>query len=307
MSERGKVQSQRSLFVNGVIIVFLAVVMLGLSTLFVVIEGREALVSRFGRLVTGADDKIQIYRPGLHFHVPMIDSVKMIDMRLQGFLVPSERIYTQEQKNVRVDYYVRYVVENVERFYLSTGGSFYKANLILRGKINDTLREEIGKRQLNDVITGQRGDIMTTLRTKSHESARNIGIKVIDVRIVKLDYPQEVSQSVYTRMREARERMATMYRSEGDSESEIIRAKGDADVVRILAKAKQEAADIRATGDAKAAEIYSDAYAKNIDFFDFLRTMELYDRTIGNQETMLLDMQSMKIFDRFLGKSTKAP
>jgi membrane protease subunit HflC len=305
MSERGKIQSQRSLFVNGAIVVFLAAVMFALSTLFVVIEGREALVSRFGRLVTGADDKIQIYQPGLHFHVPVIDSVKMIDMRLQGFLVPSERIYTQEQKNVRVDYYVRYVVEDVQRFYLSTGGSFYKANLILRGKINDTLREEIGKRQLNDVITGQRGDIMTTLRAKSHESAKNIGIKVIDVRIVKLDYPQEVSQSVYTRMREARERMATMYRSEGDSESEIIRAKGDADVVRILAKAKQEAADIRATGDAKAAEIYTDAYARNKDFFDFLRTMELYDRTIGNQETMLLDMQSMKIFDRFLGKSTK--
>lgn len=305
MSQRGLVQSHRALFVNGVIIVCLAIVMLGLSTLFVVSEGREALVSRFGRLQTKADGKILVYQPGLHMHIPIIDSIKTIDMRLQGFLVPSERIYTQEQKNVRVDYYVRYVVEDVERFYLSTGGNFYKANLILRGKINDTLREEIGKRQLNDVITGQRGDIMSTLRVKSHESARNIGIKVIDVRIVKLDYPQEVSQSVYTRMREARERMATMYRSEGDAESEIIRAKGDAEVIRILAKAKQEAADIRANGDAQAATIYTDAYGKNTEFFDFLRTMELYDRTIGHQETMLLDMQTMKIFDRFVGKSVK--
>ena len=185
-------------------------------------------------------------------------------MRLQGFKVDSERIYTQEQKNVRVDYYVRYVVSDVNRFYLSTNANFFKANSILRGKINDSLREEIGKRQLNDVITGQRGDIMSTLRTKSDESAKNIGLKVIDVRIVKLDYPQEVSQSVYTRMREARERMATMYRSEGDSESEIIRAQGDAEVVRILAKSNRRVPEIRAQGDSKAAEIYNQAYSQNV-------------------------------------------
>ena len=131
--------------------------------------------------------------PGLHFHLPFTDTVSRVDMRLQGFLVPSERIYTQEQKNVRADYYVRYV-EDIERFYLSTNANYTKANMILRGKINDTLREEIGKRQLNYVITGQRGDIMNTLRVKSHESARNIGINVIDVCIVRLDYPQEVSR-----------------------------------------------------------------------------------------------------------------
>ena len=221
-------------------------------------------------------------------------------MRLQGFLVPSERIYTQEQKNVRVDYYVRYVVDDVERFYLRTGGSIYKANMILRGKINDTLREEIGKRQLNDVITGQRGDIMQTLREKSNQSAENIGIKVIDVRIVKLDYPQEVSQSVFIRMREARERMATMYRSEGDSESDIIRAKGDADVVRIMAKSKQAAADIRAAGDAKAAEIYHQAYSKNLSFFEFMRRMELYDYTLKDNETMLMDLKSFRAFDQLV-------
>ena len=286
---------------NVVIVVFLAVVLLFLTTIFVVFEGRESLVSRFGRLKTSSDGSVIVYKPGLHFHVPLFDSVKSIDMRLQGFLVPSERIYTQEQKNVKIDYYVRYVVSDIKRFYLSTNGSFFKANSILRGKINDSLREEIGKRQLNDVITGQRGDIMSTLRTKSHESARNIGIKVIDVRIVKLDYPQEVSQSVYTRMREARERMATMYRSEGDEESEIIRAQGDAEVVRILAKSKKEAANIMAQGDMKASEVYNKAYSQNVQFFEFLRHMELYDKTIRDNEMMLMDLKSFKVFDQLTG------
>ena len=301
MSENNQ---ESTVFTTRVIIV-LVILLMGLSTLFVVQEGRRALVSRFGKLMT-TDGKIQVFKPGLHFHIPLIDSVKTIDMRLQGFLVPSERIYTQEQKNVRVDYYVRYVVSDVERFYLRTGGSIYKANMILRGKINDTLREEIGKRQLNDVITGQRGDIMQTLREKSHQSAQNIGIKVIDVRIVKLDYPQEVSQSVFIRMREARERMATMYRSEGDSESDIIRAKGDAEVVRIMAKSKQTAADIRAEGDAKAAEIYHQAYSQNVNFFEFMRRMELYNYTLKDNETMLMDLSSFRAYDQLIdGQSSK--
>ena len=292
-------QNQDSTVFTTHVIIALVIILIGLSTIFVVQEGRRALVSRFGKLMT-TNGSIQVFKPGLHFHIPFVDSVKTIDMRLQGFLVPSERIYTQEQKNVRVDYYVRYVVDDVERFYLRTGGSIYKANMILRGKINDTLREEIGKRQLNDVITGQRGDIMQTLREKSNQSAENIGIKVIDVRIVKLDYPQEVSQSVFIRMREARERMATMYRSEGDSESDIIRAKGDADVVRIMAKSKQAAADIRASGDAKAAEIYHQAYSKNLSFFEFMRRMELYDYTLKDNETMLMDLKSFRAFDQLV-------
>ena len=292
-------QNQDSTVFTTRVIIALVIILIGLSTIFVVQEGRRALVSRFGKLMT-TNGSIQVFKPGLHFHIPFVDSVKTIDMRLQGFLVPSERIYTQEQKNVRVDYYVRYVVDDVERFYLRTGGSIYKANMILRGKINDTLREEIGKRQLNDVITGQRGDIMQTLREKSNQSAENIGIKVIDVRIVKLDYPQEVSQSVFIRMREARERMATMYRSEGDSESDIIRAKGDADVVRIMAKSKQAAADIRAAGDAKAAEIYHQAYSKNLSFFEFMRRMELYDYTLKDNETMLMDLKSFRAFDQLV-------
>lgn len=292
-------QNQDSTVFTTRVIIALVIILIGLSTIFVVQEGRRALVSRFGKLMT-TNGSIQVFKPGLHFHIPFVDSVKTIDMRLQGFLVPSERIYTQEQKNVRVDYYVRYVVDDVERFYLRTGGSIYKANMILRGKINDTLREEIGKRQLNDVITGQRGDIMQTLREKSNQSAENIGIKVIDVRIVKLDYPQEVSQSVFIRMREARERMATMYRSEGDSESDIIRAKGDADVVRIMAKSKQAAADIRAAGDARAAEIYHQAYSRNLSFFEFMRRMELYDYTLKDNETMLMDLKSFRAFDQLV-------
>ena len=130
-----------------------------------------------------------------------IDKVKFIDIRIQTFDVPSDRIYTKEQKTVKLDYFVKWRVDDIYKFYLTTNADYRKSNSSFRGKINDGLRAEVGMRELKDVITGERGNIIAMLKTKAKEGAKNFGIEIIDVRIVKLDYPPEVTQSVYERMR----------------------------------------------------------------------------------------------------------
>lgn len=265
-----------------------------------VYEGSVALVERFGKLNTDLNGNPTQYLPGLHFVVPIIDKVKPIDIRIQTFDVPSDRIYTQEQKTVKLDYYVKWKVDDINKFYLTTNADYRKSNSSLRGKINDALRSEVGKRELKDVITGERGNIISMLKTKAAESARNFGIAIVDVRIVKLDYPHEVSQSVYARMRASRDRMATMYRAEGDAESEAIRAAGDAEVIKIKARANEEAAKIRAKGDAEAASTYRDAFSQNKRFFEMIRKLEIYNESIANNETIIIDPKEFTIFKPLL-------
>ena len=213
---------------NSLSIALLLLVLIALNSVFFVFEGQNALVQRFGKFISDDSGQAQIYKPGLHFVIPLIDAPKYIDIRIQTFSVPSDRIYTVEQKTVKIDYYVKWRVKDVRKFFLTTSANYNRSNNSLRGKINDALRAEVGQRELIDVITGERSNIIAALKRNADESAENFGIEVIDVRIVRLDYPTEVSQSVYNRMKASRERMATMYRAEGDEESEAIRAQGDA-------------------------------------------------------------------------------
>lgn len=263
---------------------------------FYIVEGERGLVQRFGQINTYNDGTPVVYEPGLHFYLPMIDQLRRITVKKQILSVPSDRIYTSEQKTVTVDYYALWRVSDVKSFYLRTNGDYERAKVFLRGKINDALRVEVGKREINDVITGQRGDIIDTLKKKSMVAAENLGIEIMDVRIIKVDYPAEVSDSVFQRMRAAREKEAGMYRSEGDEESEIIRAKGDAERLTLLAKANEHAAKIRASGDALAAQVYSKAFSQSLKFYDILRSLGLYEQVVKDNETMVVNLESMKPF-----------
>ena len=282
-------------FQSLLLIVLVTVVCL-MSSIFYVYEGKRALVERFGKILSNSKGDFIVYKPGLHFRVPFIDTVKNLDVRIQTFSVPSDRIFTIEQKSVKIDYYVKWKISNLVKYYLSTNASASRTASVLKGKINDVLRAEVGKRDLGDVITGERGSIISILKDQADESAKNIGVEVVDVRIVKLDYPQEVSQSVYERMRASRQRMATMYRAEGDAASEAIRAKGDAEVVKILAEANREAAEVRASGDAEAAKVFSEAYGQNEDFFKVIKTLDVYKKSVKPDETMVIDPSSSTIF-----------
>lgn len=295
--------TKKSMSFNNILIAVLLVVLVSMQSIVYVYEGSNALVERFGKLNTDSEGNAVLYMPGLHFVVPFIDKVKYIDIRIQTFDVPSDRIYTKEQKTVKLDYFVKWRVEDIYKFYLTTNADYRKSNSSLRGKINDGLRSEVGMRELKDVITGERGNIIAMLKTKAKEGARNFGIEIIDVRIVKLDYPPEVTQSVYERMRASRDRMATMYRAEGDAESEVIRARGDAEVVSIKAEANEEAARIIAKGHAEAALTYREAYSQNKDFFNFTRKLQLYESAAKNGEKIILDANSVDLFDAFLPKN----
>ncbi|MEC8064159.1 MAG: protease modulator HflC [Pseudomonadota bacterium] len=290
-----KNQDTNSLF-QSFLLIFLVGFLILLSSVFYVYEGNRALVQRFGKILTRPNGDFIIYEPGLHFKVPVIDSVQPLDIRIQTFSVPSDRIFTVEQKSVKIDYYVKWKIKDLVKYYLATNASSSRTASVLKGKINDVLRAEVGKRELSDVITGERGSIISILKDQADTSADNIGVEVVDVRIVKLDYPPEVSQSVYERMRASRQRMATMYRSEGDAASEAIRAKGDAEVVKILAEAKRSAAVIKAEGDAEAADIFTSAYSKQPDFFRILRTLDVYKKTIKEGESMIIDLSQIDIF-----------
>ena len=273
-----------------------AILFLASFCVFFVYEGQTAIVQRFGRINKDSNGNITQYAPGLHVIIPFIDQVSRIDVRKQLLSVPSDRIYTSEQKTVTVDYFTVWRVVDPAAFYLKLAGDYNRAESFLRGKINDTLRVEIGKREVNEVITGQRGDIIDSLRANSQSAVTNLGLEILDVRISRVDYPQEVSESVFKRMQAAREKEASMYRSEGDQQSEIIRASGDAERVTILAKANQASSEIMAQGDAEAATVFNKAYDKNKGFFDLLRTLDVYKSTIRPGETMLVDMELSKIF-----------
>lgn len=290
-----KNQDTNSLF-QSFLLIFLVVILILLSSVFYVYEGNRALVQRFGKILTSSNGDFIIYEPGLHFKAPIIDGVQPLDIRIQTFSVPSDRIFTVEQKSVKIDYYVKWKIKDLVKYYLSTNASASRTASVLKGKINDVLRAEVGKRELSDVITGERGSIISILKDQADTSADNIGVEVVDVRIVKLDYPPEVSQSVYERMRASRQRMATMYRSEGDAASEAIRAKGDAEVVKILAEAKRSAAVIKAEGDAEAANIFTSAYTKEPEFFHILRTLDVYRKTVKEGESMIIDLSQIDIF-----------
>ena len=288
---------------NSLSIVLLLLVLIALNSVFFVFEGQNALVQRFGKFISDDSGQAQIYKPGLHFVIPLIDAPKYIDIRIQTFSVPSDRIYTVEQKTVKIDYYVKWRVKDVRKFFLTTSANYNRSNNSLRGKINDALRAEVGQRELIDVITGERSNIIAALKRNADESAENFGIEVIDVRIVRLDYPTEVSQSVYNRMKASRERMATMYRAEGDEESEAIRAQGDAQVIEIAAKANEEAASIKAKGDATAAATYREAFSRNTDFYKFIRKMEIMQESIHTGEMMIINPKEYNLLSAILNGS----
>jgi membrane protease subunit HflC len=283
--------------VPAVILTLLVLVAFLLASVFYVYEGNRAFVQRFGKIISDDSGKPFVYDPGVHFKAPFIDTVIYLDVRTQTFSVPSDRIFTVEQKSVKIDYFVKWRIKDLVQYYLTTNADPTRTSMALKSKINDVLRAEVGKRELGDVITGERGSIIELLKQQADESASNLGVEVVDVRMVKLDYPPEVSQSVYERMQASRQRMATMYRAEGDAASEAIRAEGDAQVVKILAEARREAAVIKAEGDAEAAKIYDDAYSQNTDFYAFLRKLEVYSDTILTNETMVIDPKSFTFYE----------
>ena len=282
----------------GVILVVTVVLLVILSlSLFVVDQRQNVIVRRFGEIVSVKKE------PGLFFKLPLIDNVRYFDVRVLTIdTVEPERFLTSEKKNVLVDLFIKWRISEVEKYYISVSGNETEAQRRLLQTISDGLRAEFGNRTVHDVVSGERDKIMELMRLKANEDAQKIGVEVLDVRLKRVDLPNEVSESVYGRMKAERTRVANELRSTGAAESEKIRADADRQREVIIAEAYRDAQRVKGEGDAKATAIYAKAYEQNPEFYAFYRSLEAYRQTFKNKSDVLV-LEPNSEFFRYLKNS----
>lgn len=272
---------------NKLLILPILLVFVFISSAFVVSEGQNGIVMQFSKVKRDAEGEPVAYPPGLHFKVPFIDSVRVMDTRIQTLDDQPDRFVTSEKKDLIIDYYVKWQIEELATYYLATGGNKMQAEALLKRKINNGLRSEIGSNTIKNIVSGKRGEVMETALKRMARSSE-LGIKVVDVRIKKINLPDEVSSSIYKRMRAERQAVAKEHRSQGQEKSEVIRANIDRKVSIMLAKANKLSAEVRGAGDAESSQIYADSYSKDAEFFAFLRSMQAYKTSFSNKDDVMV-------------------
>lgn len=276
-------------------------VMLVSSSLFIVYEGNRGIVLRLGKLRLDPAGHARVFEPGIYFRLPWADKVKILDARIQTMDGKSDRIVTSEKKAVIVDTYAKWRVTNFQHFYVSTsGGQYQLAEELLKRKISNGLRIAFGQRSIQQVVAGERGELMAQLLAQARKDAQEIGIDVIDVRVKTINLPPEVSDNVYQRMRSERKRVATEHRSKGQEQAEIIKSKTDANVTVILATAERQSRELRGQGDAEAAAVYAQGYGKDPEFFRFLRSLEAYKNSFASKRDTLVLKPDSEFFQYLL-------
>ena len=263
------------------------------SALYTVNETQTAIKLRLGEIVTVEDT------PGLKFKMPFVNNVVKFDNRIQTLDAPAERFLTGEKKNVIVDSYVKWRIVDAKQFYISTGGNIARTNNRLAQIVKTGLKSEFSKRTIADVVSGERSEIMSNILQLANKDIGEFGIKIIDVRIKRIDLSQEVSNSVYRRMQAERQRVAKDFRSKGAEEAEIIRAAADKERTIILADAYRDSEKIRGEGDAVSANNYAKAYNQNADFYSFYRSLESYKKSFNQQNDIMVLNPNTEFFRHF--------
>jgi protease FtsH subunit HflC len=263
------------------------------SALYTVNETQTAIKLRLGEIVTVENT------PGLKFKTPFVNNVVKFDNRIQTLDAPAERFLTGEKKNVIVDSYVKWRIVDAEQFYKSTGGNIARTNNRLAQIIKTGLKSEFSKRTIADVVSGERSEIMANILQMANKDIGEFGIKIVDVRIKRIDLSQEVSNSVYRRMQAERQRVAKEFRSKGAEEAEIIRAAADKERTIILANAYRDSEIIRGEGDAVSANNYAQAYNQNADFYSFYRSLESYKKSFGQNNDIMVLNPNTEFFRHF--------
>jgi membrane protease subunit HflC len=274
-----------------------AFVLLIYAFTFVVQEYQVAIKLRLGQIV--GDD----YPPGLHFKVPILNNIKVFDRRMQTMDARPERFLTIEKKDVIVDSYTKWRISNAAQFFRSTGGNVARTSRLLSERVNTSLRDEFGKRTIQEVVSDDRLALMALLTKEVNENAQELGIEVVDVRVKKIDLPPEVSESVYQRMRAERDRVARDLRAQGGEAAERIRADADRQRTVIVAEAFREAEETRGEGDAKASQIFASAFDQDREFYAFFRSLSAYRSSLGGDRDVMV-LQPDSDFFRFFGDPT---
>lgn len=281
-----------------VIVVLLA--LLGYSSLFTVAEGERGIVIRFGKVAQDEQGMPLVYDPGLHFKVPFIERIIKLDARIKTLDGEADRFITSEKKDLIVDAFVKWRIEDFSKYYLSTGGGDQRqAEDLLMRRINAGLRAEFGTRTIRDIVSGERDELMEQALIQASQSSDDLGIQVLDVRVKQINLPTEVSTAIFERMRAERNAVAREHRSEGREQAEIIRADIDARVTVMIADAEREARQIRGEGDAEAARIYAETYGQDPEFFAFIRSLEAYTASFGSGDSVLVLSPDSDFFKYF--------
>lgn len=275
-------------------VVILAVVgLVGSSSLFVIQEQQLGLLLRLGEIVD-AD-----FEPGLHFKVPVIQDIQKFDKRIQTLDAPPEQFLTIEKKFVVVNSYAKWRIADVAQYFRSTRGNSDATARLLSARINAALRDEFGKRTVQEVVSGERTEIMATLAKEANDNASDLGVEIVDVRIKQIDFNENISENIYERMRTERQRVAAELRAQGAEEAEKIQADADRQRIEIVANAYREAEQLRGAGDAKAAEIYANAFEQNADFYGFWRSLTAYRDVFSDGGSMMVLDPDSEFFQYF--------
>ncbi|WP_072666316.1 protease modulator HflC [Candidatus Erwinia haradaeae] len=295
------------------VLVVLAIICMSIC---IVQEGERGIMMRFGKVLRNSENQPLVYTPGIHFKIPGLEAIKLLDARIQTMDNQADRFVTKEQKDLIVDSYIKWRVSDFSRYYLATGGGdISQAEVLLKRKFSDRLRSEIGRLDVQDIVTDSHGRLTTDVRdalntgSSSQESDPNVlrsdnknlialpvnqnsmealGIKVIDVRIKQINLPTEVSDAIYARMRAERESVARSQRAQGAEEAAIVRAQADYAVEHTLAEARRQALITKGEGDAESAKLFSDAFSKDPDFYAVLRSLRAYKSSFSSHQDIVV-------------------
>ena len=282
------------------IILAVIVVAVGSSTVYFVDEREKAIVFQFGEIVRSNDE------PGLHFKAPLINNVKYFDARVQTMDSDPELYLTQAKKNLVVDSFVKWRITDATNYYTRLGGLASNARNRLAQRVNDALRSEFGNRSVQQVISGDRVEIMDVVRELTNEETASLGIEVLDVRLKRVDLDPDISERVYQRMEAERSRVAKDLRARGAEAAERIRADADRDRAIILAEAKQAAQEVKGQGDAEATAIYADAFTRDREFYRMYRSLNAYRNTFATPDNLLVIEPDSEFF-RYFNQASPAP
>lgn len=282
-----------------ILIPVIILAILGYFSVFQVKEYEQAIVFEFRKI------KRSDFEPGLHFMLPFVNNVQKFEKRLLNLDLEPQRFLTSEKKDVIVDYYVKWRITDVEKFYTATRGDVIYANGLLGQRISRAIRDEFGARTVQEVVAGERSQILEVVKKSTSNLPDELGIFVEDVRTKRIDLPSEVSNSVYERMRAERNRVAKDFRARGFEAAERIEANADREREVILANAYRDSEIIRGEGDAQATDIYATAFNNDREFYSLYRSLNAYQNSFrGNNDIMLVEPESdfFKYFNNKQGK-----
>ena len=267
---------------NILVVLLVATLLVISNSIFTVDEREMALKFRFGEVIR-AD-----YEPGIHFKLPFVNNVGKYSKQILTINNPQELFLTLEKKNLFVDFFIKWKINDVQQYYVSTGGDELVASQRLLETVKDGIRSEFAKRTVIEVVSEERRKVMSEMLNAAALNAINLGIELVDVRVKRVELSDEVSESVYNRMRQERARFASELRAEGAETAAIIKAEADREVTVIIANAYRDSEKIKGDGDASSTSLYAEAYTRDEEFYSFYRSMEAYKKSIGTGNDILV-------------------